>query len=147
MSEEALPRTPNPELRDQFGEDPARFLGRDVSRDQGADVTFARIRGIVDPDLVRAYLEIEVNVFQRRPVIAALNRQLIFLRSRENPLVIPHEADADQDADDQDEAPIVYRHIAEECGSTDLERLSDMAFSCEGCGKLVPTSRVEEVVE
>lgn len=69
-----------PEYEDQFGEDPARFLwspSGDVPR-----LAIARIRGIVDPDLLDAYQDVEVEIGPRRSVIAALNEREDELEAR-----------------------------------------------------------------
>lgn len=58
-----------PEYREKFGEDPARFLYHLDPR--------PRIRGITDPDLLRAYMDVETDRHEpRRTVIAACNQRL-----------------------------------------------------------------------
>lgn len=58
-----------PEYEAEFGEDPARILYHVDPR--------PRIRGITDPDLLRAYLNVEADRDSpRRAVIAACNAQL-----------------------------------------------------------------------
>lgn len=58
-----------PEYKEKFGEDPARILYHLDPH--------PRIRGISDPELVRAYLNVEAERDNpRRGVIAALNAQL-----------------------------------------------------------------------
>jgi hypothetical protein len=58
-----------PDYRNDFGEDPARFLHH-------LDPT-PRIQAIRDPGLVRAYLDVETDRDEpRREVIAACNQRL-----------------------------------------------------------------------
>ncbi len=64
-----------PHYRDQFGEDPARFLYHLDPR--------PRIRGITQPGLVRAYLDVETDRSEpRRSVIAACNQRVDQLTQR-----------------------------------------------------------------
>ena len=56
-----------PDLVEAIGEDPARYLH------QPDDTTFARIRGIVDEDVLDAWFSVETDLGPRRKVIAALN--------------------------------------------------------------------------
>lgn len=58
-----------PEYRDEFGEDPARFLYHSDPR--------PRIRGVQDRELVREYLDVETDRSEpRRSVVAVLNQRL-----------------------------------------------------------------------
>jgi hypothetical protein len=141
-----LEKTPNPELYYQYGEDPARFLGRDLDRDDGIDLTLGRIRGLDDLDLLAEYLRIEAAVFKRKRVVAALNRRKLELESLPAPEGRePREIVVEDESDDEPEEPIVYRHVAEDCLSEDVERISPVALECHGCGRRVPNNRVEEV--
>lgn len=66
-----------PEYRKEFGEDPARFLYHLDPR--------PRIRGIDDPDLLRAYLNVEAERDDpRQEIISACNAQLIDLDKHES---------------------------------------------------------------
>lgn len=60
-----------PEYREQFGENPARFV---YANEQ---TLRARINGLRNEELVRAYLDVETDRDEpRRGVVAALNSQL-----------------------------------------------------------------------
>lgn len=131
------------------GDDPVRIVpDRDVST--AWSFVEDRINGIDRFDVLDAWITVEIELGPRSKVIGALNRRKIELEengTRSDHLERRREADVDDDElqeDDVDE-PIVWRHLAEECGSTEVERLSRMAFQCDGCGKRVPSSRVEEV--
>ena len=64
-------------FREQFGEDPARFLFHDVSERPLID-------GMTDPDRIRAWLKVETDRDDpRRPVVAALNERLQVVREAE----------------------------------------------------------------
>lgn len=66
-----------PEYREEFGEDPARFLYHLPPR--------PRIRGIDDPGLLRAYLNVEAErASPRQEIISACNARLIDLEERGN---------------------------------------------------------------
>lgn len=56
-----------PGLVEEIGEDPASYLH------QLDETAFARIRGIVDEDVLDAWFEVEVELGPRKKVIAALN--------------------------------------------------------------------------
>lgn len=58
------------EYGDEFDEDPARFL------DCGEELAIARIRGIDDPELLTAYVNVEGERQARRDVIALINRRI-----------------------------------------------------------------------
>jgi hypothetical protein len=63
-----------PAFREQFGEDPARFLYHDVSERPLID-------GMTNPERIRAWLEVETDrADPRRPVVAALNERLTAVR-------------------------------------------------------------------
>jgi hypothetical protein len=58
-----------PQYREQFGEDPARFLCGDMD-------PMPRIRGLEDPELIQAYLDVETDRDDpRKHVIAALDKR------------------------------------------------------------------------
>jgi hypothetical protein len=66
-----------PAFREQFGEDPARFLYHDLSERPLID-------GMTDPDRIRAWLAVEADRDDpRRPVVAALNERLTAVREGE----------------------------------------------------------------
>lgn len=60
-----------PNYRERFGEDPARFIYANEP------LLRARINGLRDPALIRAYLDVETDRDQpREDVVAALNARL-----------------------------------------------------------------------
>lgn len=70
-----------PDLKAEYGEDPARFLW---SRDGDVPMlAIARIRGIDDSDLLDAYQRVEVEIGPRRSAIAAINRRQDQLEDRD----------------------------------------------------------------
>lgn len=75
--------TSYPEYKERFGEDPARFLYHMNPQ--------PRIRGIVDRDLLEAYLDVEVQGQRRKAVVGAINRRILELEAQT-------EADADTPA-------------------------------------------------
>lgn len=58
-----------PELEEEIGEDPARYLH------DPDETTWARIRGIVREDVLDAWYEVETDLGPRRRVIRALNQR------------------------------------------------------------------------
>lgn len=62
------------EYADEFSVDPARLLAKNE------EMVLARIRGTVDPDLLDAYLQIEVDRHSRSDVIGAINKRKQELR-------------------------------------------------------------------
>lgn len=66
---------PEPELAETYGEDPARFV------EGGALLTVARVRGIEDVDLLRAYARVEADRYARQSVIAVINQRIAALTS------------------------------------------------------------------
>jgi hypothetical protein len=66
-----------PAFREQFGEDPARFIFHNLSERPLID-------GMTDPDRIRAWLKVETDrADPRRPVVAALNERLKAVRGGE----------------------------------------------------------------
>lgn len=63
--------------------DDISLITRNEYEDAGHNVIAARIRGIRDPDLITAILDVEVNNRKRQDVIAALNQRKRILQ--ENP--------------------------------------------------------------
>ncbi|MFB6071120.1 MAG: hypothetical protein ABEJ76_08865 [Halanaeroarchaeum sp.] len=143
-----------PAIADRIGEDPARYLDRDLltpaSDDVQDDLFAARLSGIDRLEVIEAWIEVETRL-QRGPrqhVLARLNQRKRYLEEhgeRDLPGRSPDDLRALADADDgaADEEPTVWRHEA--CGSTDVERESDMAWFCHECEQR--TNRVEAVEE
>lgn len=144
--DDPIPETPNPRLWYLFGEDPARFIGRDVGSDEGVDITLARIRGLDDSELLDEYLRIEASVFKRRRVVAALNRRKLELDTigdRAEQLKHRRERRHVPEQNDEPEPEPTYRHV--KCESDDVEQESNIAFYCNTCDMRAPKNRVEVV--
>lgn len=60
-------------LADDFADDPARFLGRPVP--SSLDTIEARINGIQSVATIDDWIECEVAIGPRQPVLAALNQR------------------------------------------------------------------------
>ena len=67
-----------PDVQAEVGEDPARYLH------QLDETTFARIRGIIDEDVLDAWFEVETDIGPRKEVIAALNARRAALAEEED---------------------------------------------------------------
>ncbi|QRY26386.1 hypothetical protein [Halobacterium sp. BOL4-2] len=67
-------RNTYPELREDIGEDPARYL-TDLN-----GTTWARIRGIQSDRVIQAWLQVEEDLGPRRAVIKRLNKRRRQLR-------------------------------------------------------------------
>lgn len=63
---------------DEFDEDPARFLSF------GKRFAFARVDGITDVDLLRAYADVEARRDRRRSVIKRINNRIVDLEDEES---------------------------------------------------------------
>ena len=66
------------DIKQDIGEDPARFLDHDLISDRDMrELAFARIRGIDFQHVIDAWVDVEVALERgpRKPVIAALNER------------------------------------------------------------------------
>lgn len=142
-----------PKLRERIGEDPARYLDRDIlgsSRGIGESDLFAsRLRGIDRLEVINAWIAVERRL-DRGPRAHILDR----LEDRKETIEAEGERDLpgrsheelvalSDDGDDEDEEETIWRH--EKCGSIDVERESARAWFCNECEER--TNRVEEVDE
>lgn len=148
-----------PHVEDAIGEDPARFLDRELDQDALAFLE-SRIEGIDELDVIGAWRGVEAKLVRTpdradgqppgRPMVRELlqrrARELETLGQRDDQLSRRREIVVDDDQDDvEDDQPTVWRHTAEDCGSIDVEQLSANAWQCDGCGQRVPKNRVEVV--
>lgn len=148
-----------PHIEERIGEDPARFLDRDLDTDS-LRLIESRIRGIDYFEVLAAWGEVERKLVRtpdgshteagRDRILELLEqraRELRTIGERDVRLENRREIVVDDDQDDEDVEPTVWRHDVDECGSTDVDRVSDMAFDCGGCGKRVSAAgdRVVEV--
>lgn len=77
-----------PEYKEQFNEDPARFLFTSDPTDPATlQTAIALIKGIQDPDRLDAWLDVETDLAfgPRQPVLQAINRRRAQLRGEDVP--------------------------------------------------------------
>lgn len=145
-----------PHVEEQIGEDPARFLDRELDSEVLRFIE-SRISGIDRLEVLAAWGDVERNLIRtpdgsyteagRDRILDLLEqraRELETLGEREDRLERRREVVVD-DQDDVEDEPTVWRHTAEDCGSTDVEQLSASAWRCDGCDMRVPKNRVEVV--
>ena len=77
-SSHRVTRPQYPRIQAEIGEDPARFLH------EPNETTWARIRGIVDLEVLDAWFEVETDLDPRREVIRALNQRRAALQDGES---------------------------------------------------------------
>lgn len=143
-----------PRVSDAIGEDPGRYLDRDL---EGArELIEARIRGIDFLETARAWIAVERNL-GRDPEGGPRPEVLELLQERE--AYLEEHGDRDERVDlkiesvagtqtgvegDLDELETSYRH--EGCEGL-VERRGKLAYHCTACDHAVPRSAVLEVVE
>lgn len=148
-----------PHVLEAVGEDPARFLDRDLGGGLPPLVE-ARISGIDELRVVGAWQGVEHRLL-RSPDGAGVGRPTVKQRlhrrareleasgGREAALEERREFVEPEESDDVDEIEDVtlWRHVAESCGSLDVEPNDDAigSYECNGCGSRVPSNRVERV--
>jgi hypothetical protein len=157
-----------PHVEDEIGEDPARFLDREiltstslstVTRDgfkpdvrvsDPLEFIASRIRGIDRLEVIGAWYGVERRLIRtpdrgRDQIRELLQDRAAEIREhgdRDEQLEHRREIVVDDDQDEDDE-PTVWRHTADDCGSTDVEKTSSRAWFCRACEQR--TNRVEEV--
>lgn len=144
-----------PEIERRIGEDPARWLDRDLvergpshTTRTNRELVLARIRGIDYLGVANAWIQVERELDRgpRDRVIETLEERRDFLiEYGDRPEVDEEELEERraQYNDESDEDTVVWRH--EPCGSTDVEQDSSMAWFCHTCDQR--TNRVERVDE
>lgn len=62
-----------PDIKDDIGEDPARFLDTDDS----LQMAIVRIKGITDPEVIQSWITVETSLDRgpRKKIMAALNQR------------------------------------------------------------------------
>lgn len=146
-----------PDVADEIGEDPARFLDVDVLADDGArELLLSRIRGIDRLGTINAWIIVERKL-ERGPrdrIVELLERRREHLletggRPRfsgeelDERLRARRERREAAEADQEPEPDPVWRHV--KCGSTDVERECSRTWICNECDER--TNRVEEIDE
>ena len=147
-----------PNLKDDIGEDPARYLDQDLTT--GRELIEARIRGIDYLATVRAWMAVERHLGRG---LGGRPRPEVIDLLQEREAVLEAEGDRDDRIDPdtirrrkqrqltqfQKEAELEasrtsYQH--EGCEGT-VERQGELAYHCDACDHAVPRAEVLEVVE
>lgn len=70
-------RAEYPEIKERIGEDPARFLDREVDTTTTVDLAVSRIRGIRSLEVALEWIKVEADLDRgpRKKVMALLNRK------------------------------------------------------------------------
>lgn len=148
-----------PHVEDAVGEDPARFLDRELlDRSGPIDATgpllvlSSRINGIDRLEVIGAWQGVEERLLRTPDRGRSRVKRLTYARAeyleehgtREDQLDQVLEIPVEDDVDEIDEEEIqLWRHVKDSCGSLDVEQESGMAWFCRACGER--TNRVEEV--
>lgn len=145
-----------PHIEERIGEDPARWLDRELDGPGPLRYIESRIAGIDRLAVIKAWRDVEDHLLRtpeegRPAVTERLDRRARELEEhgeREDHLEGVDERRAARRAeldegDDQEEVRELWRHVA--CGSLDVERESHIAWLCRTCEQRAPRNRVEAV--
>lgn len=143
-----------PHVQERIGEDPARFLDRDLDGD-ALDFVESRIQGIDRFEVLAGWGDVERNLVRtpdgshneagRDQVIELLQNRACELEEhgdRDEKLQRRRDIREAEDDVDVDE-PVIWRHTKDGCDSINVEQESNIAWFCHACEQR--TNRVERV--